>query len=489
MAKGVRQTLSQSAIYGLGTVISNAASLIMLPIYTHYLSPQDYGMLEMLQMLADLTSIVFGMRITSGVLRIYFDSDDERSRRTVMSTAWLTDLGLHSVGIVFLLAFAAPASNAFLGSSTHSGLVSLFALSLAPLVMYSIPMAYIRALQRPWTFTLVSVAKLLLQVGLNVYFVVCRNLGPFGVVLSTLITTALFGACLSAWLFARTGFQLDLAVGKRMLNFGIPIALASVGAFYTTYGDRFFLQHFWSLAEVGLYALAYRFAFALNALIYGTVDQAWSTQSYIVYKQDNRHEVFGRMFFFLMCGMLFVGTTLSVLAHDIIRVMSDSNFLGAWICIPPLALAYVIRAAGDFCGFGIRLHEKTRDFLWASVMSVVVMTIGYVSLIPPYGSFGAALATLFGMSAEFWWIRRRANLLEPIPLPWRRVSAMAASCTAIFCLSLLLPRENLLLSVVSRCALLAVSGLLVFYSPIVGMAERHASAQLLRDVVRKLKVT
>ena len=488
MAEGVRQTLSQAAIYGIGTVISNAASLIMLPIYTHYLTPKDYGMLEMLQMLADLTSIVFGMRITSGVLRIYFDSDDEGSRRTVMSTAWITDLGLHSIGIVVLIVLAVPASRLFLGSGAHSGLVSLFALSLAPLVMYSIPMAYIRALQRPWTFTFVSIAKLLLQVGLNIYFVVHRDLGPLGVVLSTLVTTTLFGACLSFWLFARTGFHLDITVGKRMLNFGIPIAFASVGAFYTTYGDRFFLQHFWSLAEVGLYALAYRFAFALNALIYGTVDQAWSTQSYIVYKQENRHEIFGRMFLFLMCGMLFVGTTLSVLAHDIIRVMSDRNFLGAWICIPPLALAYVIRAAGDFCGFGIRLHEKTREFLWASLISVAVMTIGYVLLIPPYSSFGAALATLFGMYAEFWWIRRRANALEPIPLPWRRVSAMGASCAVIFCFSLFLPREDLLLSVVTRCLLIAASGLLIFYSPIVGRAERRAGTDMLRDGVRKLKL-
>lgn len=485
--EGLRKTLSHAAVYGFGTVVANAASLIMLPVYTRFLTPKDYGLLEMLSMVVDITAILFGLRVNAGIFRIYYETDEAHTRHTVMSSTWITDVGFHAAAAVILMCFAAPTAKLFVGSSAYANYVAIFAATLITLAMTAVPIGYLRALQRPWAFVWVSIGKLLLQISLNIMFVVGLGWGPLGVILSTLITGVIVGGGLSIWMLRRTGLRFSKQVSVRLLRFGFPIALASIGAFYTTYGDRFFIQHYWGLAQVGLYALAYRFAYAMYSLVYGTFDQVWSTQSYLVFKQDNRHEMFGRVFLLAMVGMIFVGTALSILARDFITVMSDRSFVAAWVAVPPLVAAYVIRAAGDFCGFGIKLHEKTSEFFWASAISVIVISVGYAGLIPRWGIVGAAFATLAGMYAEFWWIKRVSHKLEPLQLPWGRVIATGLVAVATFGASLLIPADNLIVSVVLRAALLLALAGAIYFSPIVGPQERLACRELLRDGIRKLR--
>ncbi len=486
MKAGLRNTLSSAAVYGLGTVMSNAASVIMLPIYTRYLMPADYGLLEMLQMLADVIAIIFGMRVNAGIFRLYHEKDDAEHQRTVMSTSWITDVAFHALAALALLAVSKPAARLALGGDQYTSYVAIFAATLVTMATMAVPMAYLRALQRPWIFVSISISKLFLQLTLNIVFVVHLRWGPMGVIASTLITGVTIGGGISLWMFRRTGLRFSKNLSMRLVQFGFPMALASLCLFYTTYGDRFFIEHYWGLAEVGLYALAYRFAFALTSLVYGTFDQVWSTQAYVAYKQENRYEVFGRVFLMMMLGMLLIGTALAVMCRDIIRVMSDPAFVGAWKAIPPLIAAYVFRAANDFCGFGLRLSEQTRHFFWASLISVGVISVGYIGLIPLWGGLGGGLATLAGMATEFWWVYRTSNKLVPLHLPWTKIIAASVLCVIAFGLSMFLPAESLLTSIAYRSILLAALALAIYFSPIVGSAERNACHTLLRDGLRRV---
>ncbi len=79
-AGSLKKMLSHSAVYGVGTVLAKATSVIMLPIYTRYLTPADYGLLELLSLLTDLTALLFGMRIFTGVYRYYFEHGRRRTQ-------------------------------------------------------------------------------------------------------------------------------------------------------------------------------------------------------------------------------------------------------------------------------------------------------------------------------------------------------------------------------------------------------------------------
>jgi O-antigen/teichoic acid export membrane protein len=91
-----------SSIYGLSNVLNRIVSFILLPLYTHYLSPADYGVMDLLYFTTAFVGIVLDMGINSAVSRFYFDSDDQTRRNRVVTSAFY-GFGIGSTIIILLL--------------------------------------------------------------------------------------------------------------------------------------------------------------------------------------------------------------------------------------------------------------------------------------------------------------------------------------------------------------------------------------------------
>ncbi len=75
-----------SIVYGLGVAASQLVGFFLLPIYTRYLTPSDYGVLEIFGATGGILGIVFVMGLGSALFMSYFSYDDEENRKTVVST-------------------------------------------------------------------------------------------------------------------------------------------------------------------------------------------------------------------------------------------------------------------------------------------------------------------------------------------------------------------------------------------------------------------
>ena len=64
----------QSAIYGLGGLVSRILAVLLLPLYTSYLSTDDYGKIETLVAATAVLTILLQLGITSAFFRFYFDA-------------------------------------------------------------------------------------------------------------------------------------------------------------------------------------------------------------------------------------------------------------------------------------------------------------------------------------------------------------------------------------------------------------------------------
>jgi O-antigen/teichoic acid export membrane protein len=484
MAEGLKKTISHAGVYGLGTALQNIVSVVMLPVYTRYLSPAEYGILELMQMILDLAGIIFGARLAVGLYRYYFGEESEDERRSIISTALLGNVGVNTLGSVFVAVFAVPLGMAFFGNNDHLELIVMFAFSLATGALLNVPMLYIRALQRPWLFISMSLTKLLCQVALNILLVVVMRKGVEGVILSTLITGAIIGGGLTIWTLAQTGVRFSLPFMRKLWAFSFPVVLAALGAYYTTFGDRFVLQRFHGLAEVGVYALAYRFGFVLAKAIGGSLYSVWSTQQFEVYRQSGATEMFQRAFLLFSLALLTGACAMALFAEEALKLLAGKPFWPAYQYVPLIVLAYVLKSITVVCSFGIQLSEKTRDFAWASLASVLVMTIGFVTLIPMFGGMGAALATLLGAIAELLWTNIRSQRYYDMKLPWGKFMGAVGLAATVWAISLLAP-HNIIESLLFKLFLFVGFAVALFYSPIVGEKERRAAFRLLKDVRQK----
>ena len=92
MAKTVASELKvisrHSSIYGLSNILNRIVSFILLPVYTHYLTPADYGLMDLLYFTTAFIGMVLEMGINSAVSRFYFESEDQKKRNLIISTAF-----------------------------------------------------------------------------------------------------------------------------------------------------------------------------------------------------------------------------------------------------------------------------------------------------------------------------------------------------------------------------------------------------------------
>ncbi len=100
-----------SVIYGLGGLVSRILAVLLLPLYTRFLSPSDYGKVETLIALTTVAGIVLRMGITSAFFRFYFDSPEPERRRLVLRTSFWFTMTMATIGMTIGLALSPEISS------------------------------------------------------------------------------------------------------------------------------------------------------------------------------------------------------------------------------------------------------------------------------------------------------------------------------------------------------------------------------------------
>src|SRR5690606_13548212 len=98
----------------------------------------------------------------------------------------------------------------------------------------------------------------------NILFIVVLNQGVIGVLYTQVISATIFTTYLLWLTFRETSLGFSGVQARLMLAFGLPLIPSSLGMFVINYGDRYFLKHFTTLAEVGVYSLGFKFGYMLS---------------------------------------------------------------------------------------------------------------------------------------------------------------------------------------------------------------------------------
>ena len=108
--------MRDSAIYVVPTVLSRGLGLILLPVYTRFLTPDVYGALELLMLLYVLLNLTLPLEITQSVARFLADSNELEDKQKIVSAGfWFTCAVFLGVAI-FMLLFPNMLSRWLLGS-------------------------------------------------------------------------------------------------------------------------------------------------------------------------------------------------------------------------------------------------------------------------------------------------------------------------------------------------------------------------------------
>src|ERR1700678_3471889 len=163
----IQTAVRHSLIYGLGNVATKAVGFLMVPFYTHYLAPADYGTLEILDLSMSLFGMFLAMGMVSALLRCYAGAKTDEERRKTVSTAFLFVLGTGVLAYMALLGLIRPASNLIVGRGTPPKYLLFAFTSFILGYILNVPRTYLRAREASGSFVAVDTVSLGLMLALN----------------------------------------------------------------------------------------------------------------------------------------------------------------------------------------------------------------------------------------------------------------------------------------------------------------------------------
>ena len=436
MFEEVKSVTKHFLVYGLGNVLSKIAGFILIPVYTHYLATSEYGTLELLELTTYVAGMFLAVGISESVMRFYFDFREPEKRHEVVSTALLWIWGISLFGVVWLLLFSPDVSLLVFNSSDNAGLFRLIFLSMTFSLAGEIPLAFIRAQQKSVLFTAISVSRLILNVGLNILFIVGFGWGIRGIILSGLITHALTSIFLSVYAFRETGFLFSLPKLKNMIKYGIPYIPGGLGMFIIHFVDRFLLQRFTSLSEVGIYSLGYKFGMILNPLVNDAFFSIWKPKMFELAERKDARDIYSVMFTYFLFIEIFLALGISVLIKDVLVIISDPGYHAAYKVVPLILLSYVLWGSYFQVQIGILLKKKTRYIAYVVAVSAAANLALNFLLIPRIGIWGAAFSTLvsFGLTTVLTYVI--SNRMYPVKYEFGRIFKLLGLAVALYLISL-----------------------------------------------------
>ena len=216
-------------------------AVLLLPIYTRYLSPTDYGQIETLLALTTVMGLVLRAGITSAFFRFYFDADDNAGRIRVLRTSFWFTMGSATLGLALLLALAAPVSTVLFGTDSAADLVRASGVALWATVNYEQLTALFRVEERSVAFVIASLVNIFLTIGTTLLLVVTLDKGPIGVIVGNFTGTLVVYLALLGYRREQLGLEFDRGLLREMNRFGIPLIPTALFLWVTNFSDRFFL--------------------------------------------------------------------------------------------------------------------------------------------------------------------------------------------------------------------------------------------------------
>jgi O-antigen/teichoic acid export membrane protein len=473
-------------VYGIGNILGKAVSFVMLPIYTRYLTPADYGVIALVEMTLDVISILAGAQIALGIFRYYHKAGTTSERNAVVSTA-LIALGF-SYAMVGVTAFVAavPLSHLVFRTTANASVLRVAALSFTAQSLVLVPLAYARMRDRSKLVVGANATKLVISVALNIVFVVVLAKGVMGVFLSNLCASAIIGVAMTGWLISQVGIKWSGPAVRDLMRYGLPLLGMKVATFIATFADRYFLQAVGSESVVGLYNLSYQFGFLMLFIGFSPINQVWEPKRFEIVAGPNPDQALSAGFRLVNVVLLTTGVGIVLFVGDVLHVMATPPFYAAATIVPIIVVAYVLQGWASTQDIGLLVTERTGLLMAVNWVSATVALAGYAVLIPRYFGLGAAVATLVSFLVRFVLTYVVSQRLFYVRYEWTPVLRVCALAVLVCGIALSLPAFRVVPSIGIHLALLVVYMLLVWRSGILKVTERKAALATAREILTRL---
>lgn len=422
-----------SILYSGGNILLKAFSFFLIPLYTSYLSTEQYGVINLATSFSTMLGyfIVFGLQYS--VKRYYTEYKEDRKRVARMfSTAINFVLLLSAISVVAFLPSSSLWAN-YLLPEVEFKVVLLSVLLACTTGLCNIYQEMLKGMQQAKKSVTVTYVFFFLLIITNIITIVILKLGAAGMLASSLLVNLI----LIGYMFYDLGrqqlyeFCFDTNEIKNLIKYSAPLLPHTLAFSISSYFSRMIITSKLSIAILGLYSLASQFG-SVSDIILNSVQSAFQPWMFDRMKENNnesrlqiQHTTHILMWVY---GIMFIG--LGAFSQEAILIMADSSYASAWVYVPVMVFSIAVKSPLYFYNNFLYYEKgKTKYVFYSTVVGSVLSIVFTLVLIPYLEVYAVILAEVLAMIARlsiaFYYTKResagiyslvRLELLSLIPM-------------------------------------------------------------------------
>lgn len=410
----IKKLASQTAIYGLSSIVGRLLNYLLVPLYTNLFVPEQYGVVTELYAYVAFFAVLMTYGMETAFFR--FSQRDDVDNDKVYATSLISIL--ISTTIFIFVAVASQNNIAkVLHYQNHVWYITCFIFVIAIDAITAIPFARLRQQNRPIRFVAVRLINIFINIGLNIFFIV---LCPIWYAKNPALVSAFYnpsvgvGYIFIANLLAsivtvillipqfNIKFNFDKTLWKELFIYGLPLLFAGLAGMVNETADRVMLKYLLPtgtnvMAETGIYGACYKISIIMTIFIQ-TFRYAAEPFFFNHSKNKNAQQLYADVmkYFVIVCGLIFLVTLLYM---DIVKFFVGKKYWEGLYIVPVLLFANWCLGIYYNLTIWYKLTNKTKYGAWLSAYGAAVTILFNFILIPKIGYYGAAWATLICYSS------------------------------------------------------------------------------------------
>ena len=476
----IKQLASQTAVYGLSSIVGRVLTYLLVPIYTRVFLPEEYGIVNEMYAYVSLLIVVFTYGFEIGFFRF---SQSEPDKKKVYSTALISLLSTSGVFVLFAVFFAQSIAET-LRYPDNREYVVWFALIIALDAIASIPFALLRSLNKAKRFATIKLVGIIVNVLLNLFFIIlCPFMKKHGymegfidlvykgkvgvgyIFIANLISSTVTVLFLLPEIL-RIKYQFDFNLWKRIMRYSLPLLLVGLAGIVNETMDRIFLKYLLpkniGLYQVGIYGACYKISIIMTLFV-----QAFRFAAEPFFfshaKNENAKQIYADVmkYFVIICSFIFL---LVMLYIDVFKIFVGKDYYEGLPVVPILLLANLCLGIYYNLSIWYKLTGQTKFGALISIFGALLTIVLNLWLIPIIGYMGSAWATLICYASMMILSYIFGQKYYNVAYNYKKILGYIALSLILYVISIYIKPENNILLYSFNTILLVVFGIAVLYS-------------------------
>lgn len=408
----IRQLASQSAIYGLSSIVGRFLNYLLVPVYTALLPVKEYGVVTEMYTYVSFLFVIFTYGMETAFFRFIQENKSEKVRSTAVISLFVSSVILTVAGTFFAADIAALANEGQVDKLVRPEFVKWFIWILFFDTIVTIPFALLRSEKRSGKFASLKILSIVVNIGLNLFLLVLlpflnEQYGMFTsiynperkldyIFISNLISSAIIiPFLLKELLPEKNGWDSEL--WKKMLKYAAPLIFVGLAGMVNETLDRILLKYIYPdktevYTQLGIYGACYKLSILITLFI-----QAYRMGAepffFELAKKNNAQNIYRIVmnYFMIICSALFL---IVVLFLDIFKEFINERYHSGLPVVPVLLMANLMLGIYYNLSIWYKLSDKTNIGALVSVSGAAVTIVINILFIPEYGYIACAWATL-----------------------------------------------------------------------------------------------